>query len=178
MSQLLLWLARQWKFIGWLGLTALLSGSAWLAASKATNSAWELKWSQRDTADAKATARQESRERAKEQHRQLAINQVTKDAEAQFTAAHADAVNAQSAADRLQRQLADIQAKYRRSETGRLSALADASAGKAETARVLAELLSESDKAAGIYAAEADRAYIAGQACERAYDEVTGVVSH
>ena len=174
MSLFLLWVVRQWKFIAWLGLTALLSGGAWLAGCKATNSTWELKWSQRDAADAEATAKLEAHERATEQHRQLAVNQVTKDAETQLAAAHADAVNAQSAADRLQQQLARIQREYGRSETGRLSALADAGAAKAETARVLAKLLSESDKAAGIYAAEADRAYITGQACERAYDEVTG----
>lgn len=177
MSLYLLWWVRQWKFFVWLGLTTLLSGGAWLIGWKTTNSSWELKWSQRDRADAEASARQEANERDKEQRRQLAVNQVTKNAETQLAAALADAVNAQSAADRLQRQLTGIQNKYRRSETGRISSLADAGAAKAETARVLAELLSSADKRAGVYAKEADRTYIAGQACERAYDKVTGTTS-
>lgn len=37
---------------------------------------------------------------------------------------------------------------------------------------MFAELLSQSDDLAGIYAAQADRARIAGLACEAAYDEV------
>ncbi|HDX4048965.1 TPA: DUF2514 family protein [Enterobacter soli] len=37
---------------------------------------------------------------------------------------------------------------------------------------MLGQLLSESDKRAGIYAAEADRAYIAGQTCEQIYGKI------
>lgn len=40
---------------------------------------------------------------------------------------------------------------------------------------MFAELLSQSDDLAGVYAAQADRARIAGLACEAAYDEIEGV---
>ncbi|WHQ44192.1 DUF2514 family protein [Alcaligenes faecalis] len=39
---------------------------------------------------------------------------------------------------------------------------------------MFAELLSQTDDLAGIYAAEADRRRVAGLACEAAYGEVQG----
>jgi Protein of unknown function (DUF2514). len=58
-------------------------------------------------------------------------------------------------------------------ETSKLSAATAAGPAKAETARLLAELLRDADRRAGIYAAEADRAYVVGSSCERTYNKVT-----
>lgn len=84
----------------------------------------------------------------------------------------ADADAAQRAGDGLQQQLSTLRRQLAGSETGRLSAIAAASAAKAETTRVLAELLSESDDLAGKFAKEADERYVAGSTCERTYDKV------
>lgn len=134
---------------------------------------WSDKWSKRDKADAEARAQREASERAEEQRRQQAANEEEKRADEELAKVQADVDAAQRASDGLQRQLATFQRQLAGSETGRLSALAAAGAAKAEAARVLTQLLGESDKAAGIYAAEADRAYIAGQTCERIYNKVT-----
>lgn len=78
------------------------------------------------------------------------------------------AIAERSAADERVRSAAEeYAARYRRA-----SALATATAERqaADTAiRMFAELLSQTDDMAGIYAAEADRRRIAGLACEAAY---------
>ncbi len=45
------------------------------------------------------------------------------------------------------------------------------------TIRVLAKLLSEADRLAGVYAENADRNRIAGQSCERAYNDLKLLLS-
>lgn len=134
---------------------------------------WTLKWTSRDLADATITLHREVAERAEERRRQLAAEEERKRAEDELAKVQADADAAERAGDGLQRQLATLRRQLAGSETGRLSAIAAAGAAKAETTRVLAELLGESDKRAGIYAKEADERYAAGSSCERTYDKVT-----
>lgn len=134
---------------------------------------WALRWTSRDLADATMTLHREVAERAEEQRRQLAAEEERKRAEDELAKVQADADAAERAGDGLQRQLATLRRQLAGSETGRLSAIAAAGAAKAETTRVLTELLGESDKRAGIYAKEADERYAAGSSCERTYDKVT-----
>ncbi|PAO24635.1 DUF2514 family protein [Enterobacter roggenkampii] len=134
---------------------------------------WILRWTSRDLADATMTLHREVAERAEERRRQLAEEEERKRAEEELAKVQVDADAAERAGDGLQRQLAALRRQLAGSETGRLSAIAAAGAAKAETTRVLAELLGESDKRAGIYAKEADERYAAGSSCERTYDKVT-----
>lgn len=170
-------LKKFWKPLAIILLVASLLGgfSHWryTAGHDAADLDWSKKWAERNAADSEASRKRDAREREEEKRRQLAANEERRRAEEQVAKVQADADAAQRAGDGLQHQLAVIQDKYGRSETGRLSALAAAGAAKAETARVLAQLLSESDRLAGKFAAEADANYIAGSACERMYNRVT-----
>lgn len=83
------------------------------------------------------------------------------------------AIAERRAADERVRQSAqEYAARYRR-DTALASAAAERQA--ADTAiRMFAELLSQTDDLAGIYAAEADRRRVAGFACEAAYADAQG----
>ncbi|AMH20068.1 DUF2514 domain-containing protein [Hafnia paralvei] len=134
---------------------------------------WQLKWAQHDKADSDALAKRQADERAEEQRRQQAANQAVKDAEKDNKQLKVDAINAKRSADGLREQLAKLRQQFADSETGKLSSAASASAAKSQAIILLTQLLSESNEAAREYAKEADRAYSAGQTCERIYNEVT-----
>ncbi|MGZ9568257.1 DUF2514 family protein [Alcaligenes nematophilus] len=77
-----------------------------------------------------------------------------------------------AADERVRKSAEEYAARYRRD-----AALASAAAKRqaADTAiRMFAELLSQTDDLAGIYAAEADRRRVAGLACETAYTDAQG----
>jgi hypothetical protein len=143
------------------------------AGYDAADQAWQLKWSQRDAADTAETLKRAGQERAEEQRRQLAANEEQKHAEEELAKARSDAADADRAGAGLRKQLDTLQRQLAGSETGRLSANAAASTARTEASILLAQLLSESDKAAGEYAEQADRSYVSGQSCERTYDKVT-----
>lgn len=173
MTGLIALLEKYWKPLAIILLVAFLLWRAFCAGFSQSDASWRLQWAQRDLADSTAALHRDTSERAEEQRRQNAVNEEQKRANEELAKVQADADHARRTGDGLQQQLAVIRAKYGRSETGRLSAIAESGAAKAETARVLAELLGESDKTAGIYAEEADRAFNAGSSCERTYDQVT-----
>ncbi|WP_323660585.1 DUF2514 family protein [Pectobacterium versatile] len=165
-----------WKPLALITLVAFLiwgfSHWRYTAGQDDANAAWQLKWARRDTADTEALAKRQSDERQEERRRQEAINAISTNAQREIEQAQADAVNAQSAAVGLQSAIGKLKRQLAASETGRISSVAATSAAKSEAAILLAELLSESDKAAGEYAAEADAAYRAGMTCERVYESV------
>ncbi|MCE1610308.1 DUF2514 family protein [Enterobacter ludwigii] len=170
---MLLFVQKYWKPLAITLLVVFLLWRAYDAGHEAADSTWNQKWLQRDLADSTAILHREVAERAKEQRRQQVADEERKRAEDEMAKVQADADAAERAGDGLQRQLAALRRQLAGSETGRLSAIAAAGAAKAETTRVLAELLGESDKRAGIYAKEADERYAAGSSCERTYDKVT-----
>ncbi len=143
------------------------------AGYKSADTHWKLEWAQRDKADLVAKGKRENEERSEEQRRQKAADDERDRAAQELASAKADAADAAAVGERLQLDLANLRKQLAGSETGRLSATVAASAAKAQIGILLAQLLSESDKAAGEYAAEADRNYAAGQSCERSYDQVT-----
>ncbi|EOZ7468773.1 DUF2514 family protein [Enterobacter hormaechei] len=173
MTALFAFLGKYWKPLAITLLVAFLLWRAYDAGYESADSVWKQQWLQRDLADSTAIMYREVAERAKERRRQLAADEERKRADIELAKVQADADAAQRTGDRLQQQLATIRKQLAGSETGRLSAIAAAGAAKAETTRVLAELLGESDKRAGIYAKEADERYAAGSSCERTYDKVT-----
>ena len=134
---------------------------------------WQLKWTQRNKDDSDALAKRQADERAEEQRRQQAANQAVKDADEDNKRLKANAINAKRSANRLQQQLIQLRQQFADSETGKLSSAASSSASKSQAIILLTQLLSESNEAAREYAKEADRAYGAGQTCERIYNKVT-----
>lgn len=166
-----------WKPLALISLVAL---SIWgfgrwcyTAGKRSSDLSWSKQWTERNAADAEAKSIREARERTEEQRRQRAVDEERERTDEELAKVQADADAAEHARNGLQRQIVNLQQQLAGSETGRLSAIAAAGATKAETTRVLAELLGESDKRAGIYAKEADERYAAGSSCERTYDKVT-----
>lgn len=162
-----------WRPLTLIALVALSLLWAYSAGYRDADKLWQLKWTQRDKDDSDALARRQADERAEEQRRQQAANQAAKDSDEDNKRLKADAINAKRSADGLQQQLAQLRQQFADSETGKLSSAASASAAKSQAIILLTELLSESNEAAREYAKEADRAYIAGQTCERVYDSLT-----
>lgn len=166
-------LKEYWKPLAIILLVAFLLWRAFNFGVGTSDSNWRQKWLQRDISDSTAILHREVAERAEEHRRQQVVDEEQKHAEEELAKVRADAAGAEHARRGLQQQLRQLQRQLGDSETGRLSAVAAAGAATAETARVLAIMLGESDRRAGIYAEEADRAYVAGSSCERTYDKVT-----
>jgi predicted phage gp36 major capsid-like protein len=166
-------LKKYWKPLAIILLVVFLLWKAYSAGEESKNSEWQGKWLLRDLADSTATLHQEVANRAEEQRRQRAADEEQKRANEELAKVQADADAAQRAGDRLQQQLTEVQRQLARSETGRLSAVAAASAAKAQAGILLAQLLGEADDLAGEFAKEADERYVAGSTCERTYDKVT-----
>ncbi|WP_223271336.1 DUF2514 family protein [Buttiauxella sp. B2] len=140
----------------------------------AADSAWQLKEEKRQKNDALALVSRQRQEREKERQRQDEAIKAAKEADRQIAAARTDAADAKSAGDSLRHTLDTIRKQLAGSETGRLSAIAEAGAARAETGILLANLLESADKRAGELAEYADGARIAGLTCEKTYKAVTG----
>lgn len=162
-----------WKPLTLIALVALSLLGAYSVGYDSADKSWQLKWTQRDKDDSDALAQRQASERAEEQRRQQAANQAVKDADEDNKRLKADAINAKRSANRVQQQLSQLRQQFADSETGKLSSAASSSASKSQAIILLTELLSESNEAAGEYAKEADRAYSAGQTCERIFNKVT-----
>lgn len=171
---MLLFVQKYWKPLAVTLLVAFLLWKTYGAGADSKDAEWRGLWLQRDLADSTATLHHEVANRAEEQRRQRAADEEQKRANEELAKVRADADAAQRAGDGLQRQLTEVQRQLARSETGRLSSVAAASAAKAQTGILLAQLLSEADDLAGKFAKEADERYVAGSTCERTYDKVTG----
>lgn len=164
-----------WRMIAMVVVLANLS--LWVGhytGYRDADKSWQLKWAQRNKADSDALAQRQADERAEEQRRQQVSNQAAKDADKDNEQLKVDAINAKRSVDGLREQLSQLRKQFADSETGKLSRAASASASKSQAIILLTQLLSESNEAAGEYAKEADRAYSAGQTCERVYDKVSG----
>ncbi len=102
----------------------------------------------------------------------VAQQQVVKDADAKTAQAVGDAVSARAAADGLQRTVADLVSRARAD-----SAVGGTGSTASDPLDLLADVLGRIDERAGALAEYADAARIAGQACERSYDALTGPVT-
>lgn len=89
----------------------------------------------------------------------------------QIAAANADAASARRASDGLRQRIDSLVAAARRAAANPGPASAVEAAG--DPVGVLADVLSRADERAGVLAAYADAARIAGQSCERDYDALT-----
>ena len=114
-------------------------------------------------ADAVTTAREE------EQRRTKTLEVIADDTRNKLDAAQADAVASRAAAAGLRQQLADY-----RTRNACSPAVTWGSTPAEDPLFLLSELLSRADERAGDLAEFADRAHIAGRACEAAYDSLRG----
>lgn len=122
---------------------------------------------------AQAAQKAEAEARAEEARRTEATKQVISDAQSQTAVAQTAALDAARAADGLRGRVAALIASSRASATNPGAAGRGPGQQGADALDVLGRVLSESDEAAGVVAAYADRLRIAGQACEAQYDSLT-----
>ena len=164
------WLLANWKPLLAGLLLFLAAAGGWHEGGAHMDAQWQARGDQHEKQDQQAAAAFEARERAEEQRRQLSVNKVIEDADRKIDQVRA---NASAAADQRVR---DAAAKYAdrvaAAEAGRDSCTAAASKAAAQHARVLAELLGEADRLAGVYAEAADESRVRGLACEAAYDGI------
>ena len=111
--------------------------------------------------DAVTTAREE------EQRRINTLEVIADDTRNKLDAAQSDAVASRAAAAGLRQQLADYRQRARCNPTP-----AGGGAPAEDPLYLLSDLLSSADERAGELAEFADRAHLAGRACEIAYDSV------
>lgn len=163
----------------WKPLAALLlvAGSLWLAHHTGYSSgydkadtSWNDKWNKRDLADLQAKQEFTEQQRRIELQRQGAIDAIQEQAQEDIAKAQRNAAAAAAESDRLQHGIEQAIAQLRAS--GGNSSASISSTTRASTSSLLAVLFREIDTAAGIYAAEADRARGAGLRCEAAYEAV------
>ncbi|WP_051975366.1 DUF2514 family protein [Cupriavidus necator] len=108
--------------------------------------------------------------RAEEQRRTAAQTEIANAATKEAESARADARDADAAAERLRIRVAQLIAAARAGNT----AAAGTGSAAGDPLDVLANMFSRLDRRAGELAGYADSARIAGQACERSYDALTG----
>lgn len=167
------------RLIGY-GIIALLlvglCGAALYAAYShgvtVTNAARDAEWSRAVAAQKTERAQAVQAVRDEEQRLQREANQVGIDAREKNAAADAYGVSLDAAGDRLHVQAGKLAASVGACSGDTGAAERGASATRA--ALVLSQLLDRADARAGDLAKAYDRARIAGQACERAYDIVSG----
>jgi len=150
-------------------LAASIFAGAFAFGHHMASESWQVKWNARDAADADATAQHERDQRALEQHYHDQLDKVQGDAQKQIDSAAADAARANDTADGLREQARRTAARCAASTVA-----TSAATGKAASnpGMVLADLFGRADARAGELAQYADRARVAGAACERAYDGV------
>ena len=105
--------------------------------------------------------------REEEQRRINTLEVIANDTRFKLDAAHADAATARTAAAGLRQQLADY-----RTRNACSPAVTGGSTPAEDPLVLLSELLSRADERAGELAVFADRAHLAGRACEAAYDSL------
>lgn len=163
---------------GWKGYLAAGAGGAVIAAWAALTAQGlvydaHIASLQRDYAESLAeysqrAERAQAEARATEQARVAAIEVIRNEADKEL----AEAVGRErAAADIRVRSAADEYAARYRAAASRATAAAERQAADSAI-RMFAELLGQSDDLAGIYAAAADRARVAGLTCERVYDAI------
>jgi len=170
------------RLIGY-GIIALLlvglCGAALYAAYShgvtVTNAARDAEWSRAVAAQKTERAQAVQAVRDEEQRLQREANQVGTDAREKNAAADADGRGLDAAGDRLHVQAGKLAASA--GACSRDTGSADRGASATRAALVLSQLLERADARAGDLAKAYDRARIAGQACERAYDLVSGAQS-
>ncbi|WP_286915869.1 MULTISPECIES: DUF2514 family protein [Pseudomonas] len=155
-----------------LGLGATALYGAYRHGATVTHAARDTQWAQAVAAQQVERVRAVQAARDDEQRFQREANQVGIDARKEIAAANADAVGLDASADRLHIEASKFAANS--GACASTSGAADRGPSAARAALVLSQLLERADARAGDLANAYDRARIAGEACERAYDVIRG----
>lgn len=134
---------------------------------------WQKKWAERDASEAILLAKRQAESRDEEQRRQVEIGTIRDDARRQIEGARADAEHARNVSRGLHVAANNLASRLAERET--CGDTAASGRGEAATGGtlLLADLFRRADERAGAMAAEADRARLRGNTCERAYDALT-----
>ena len=155
-----------------IGLCGAALYAAYSHGVTVTNAARDAEWSQAVATQKTELAQAVQAARTEEQRLQREANQVGNDAREKNAAADTDGRGLDAAGDRLHVQAGKLAASA--GACSRDTGSADRGASAARAALVLSQLLERADARAGDLAKAYDRARIAGQACERAYDLIAG----
>ena len=147
-------------------LIALAIAAALLFAAGWSANGWRLgeQIAQMEADQSLALAAAQQQARAEEQRRQTALEIIRNDAQQSIEVAEADAAAAAATADSLQQQVDRLARR-----PARCPAVADGSEAADPAGLLLADLLRRINERAGQLADYADRARIAGIACEKSY---------
>lgn len=165
------WLASNWKPLLCALMLFLAAAGGWHEGRARLDAEWQSRWDEHEKQDQQAAAEFEARERANEQRYQQNINKVLENGQRNIDKVRADASTA--ANQRVRDAGIQYANRIAAAEAGRDSCTAAASQAAANHARVLAELLGEADRLAGIYAEAADESRVRGLSCEAAYRGLT-----
>ncbi|RJT45677.1 DUF2514 family protein [Rahnella woolbedingensis] len=163
------WLSAYWKPIALAFFLLALTTGSYVKGMHASDAKWQLKWTERDKADALALAQLESAARTEEQRKQGEIDAISTDAQNKIDAAHSDAAVAASTADSLHKQADKLAARLTERERACKSSAAGAGQATTSGSTVLAELFRRADERATKLAAIADQSRVRGLACESSY---------
>lgn len=148
-----------------------LFGAYWYGGS-VEKTKWEVKEARRNTADTAARLAAEANARELELSYNLANQKVTADGQQQIDSIKAllDSANAKS--NSVQQRADQLASKLASSSRSLNSCTAAASKTAADTARILADVFSMADSAAGVLVEAVEQARTRGLICERAYDSL------
>lgn len=157
---------------GLLAAVAVAGVQSWrLASEQAHHADTRAQHAQQIAALAEAARQAEADARTEEQRRTEEVQKAADDARQAMERARADAVAAADAGDRLRKHIATITAARCAGASG--AAAASGGTPADATARMLADVFSEMERAGRAMAEEADRRGIAGAACESGYNALT-----
>lgn len=169
-TAIIVFVKAYWRAIAGVLVAVLVAAMLVMYGYNKADAAWQAKWQARDLADAQAAQAFTEQQRRIELQRQGAIDAIQEQAQHDIAKAQRNAAAAAAESKRLQDGIADAITRLQ-ADSGNPGATIS-SKTRASTGSLLAVLFREIDTAAGIYAAEADRARAAGLTCERAYDAV------
>lgn len=151
-------------------MVSILDPRLWLAVVAAMAMAYGAgRWQQHGADKSRYQARELAAVKAARTEEQLRTDEqarIAKDAKDEADQARADARAAGDVSERLRARIAELLAKRPAPACGGAPAQA--------ADELLAELFRRADSRAGILAQDLDAARIAGHACERSYDALTG----
>lgn len=154
-------------------LVALVAvgGAGWRLGVNQTDARWQVKWSERDTAEATVRSEAVQAARTEEQRRFAAAQQVVDDARKQTTVIDLGVSDLSVAVDGLRFDAAEL-SKSASSSTCN-STTPDRSETTRRAAMVLSDLLGRCSATLEELAPAYDRARNAGYTCERAYQSLS-----
>lgn len=161
-------LRKYWLHLLIAGLIGAAAFGLYSHGKSVERAAWQIKWSDRDTADATARAEAERSARTEEQRRAEAMAGVQRDATQAIEKLRGDADSANAASDRLRDELTKLQARLGGASKNPGTTISSASATRA--AMVLSDLYGSCQTRLNELSQAFDRSRVAALACEASFD--------